>query len=256
MARSVAELIGVVDPDEAAPWSEVLSDEAIAILIGRLRSQVDDPTVQQRLSMLRRLQAAAIGLPQIPRGLGSPSSAASPWTEAEFRNLWALSQGAPDDVGAMLRYRLAVEVTVGIGGLDAGCVDLMLTGTTATAVDGQGIPLLVAPGWAAVVAELCDGVLPRPEYDRQRLRVWLKSKGVSLGRSRGRDAYLTEMWATVGSAADGLLRTRATYSDIERLSPVLELPETGLMRELLRGRGASDRALADLDGISHRGTAD
>ena len=256
LARAAAGVVAAEHPAEDSPWPDVLSDVAIAAQVGRLRTQADDPTVQQRLSMLRRLQKAALGLPQIPRGSGSPSSAGSPWTEAEFRNLWALSKSAPQDVAAMLRYRLAVEVVVGIGGPEAARVDFNLNGTTATAVDAAGLPLPIAPGWAAVVAELCDGVLTRPEYDHKRLRTWLKSRGVSFGRNRGRDAYLKEMWAAAESAADGLHRTRSTYSDIERLSPVLELPETGHMRDLLRGRGASNRALGDLDGISHRGTAD
>ena len=189
--------------------------------------------------MLRRLQRAALGLPLVPRGTGSRSASGNPWTEAEFRDLWALAQGAPEDVATMLRYRLAVEATVGVGGSEAGAVELVITDGGANATDSAGNPLHIASGWAAVVADLSGGTVSRPAHDHKRLTVWLRSNRVSLGRNRGRDAYLKEIWAAADCARVALHRTRATYSDIERLAPGLDLPDEASMRELLRGRPTS-----------------
>lgn len=256
LARAAAEVVAAERPAEDTAWAEVLSDAVIAAQVGRLRDQVDDPTRQQRLSMLRRLQKAALGLSQIPRGTGSPGSVGSPWTEAEFRDLWAVAHGAPEHVAVMLRYRLAVEATVGVGGREAWAVELEITGGGACATDSAGKPLHIASSWAAVVADLSGGTVSRPAHDHKRLTIWLKSNRVSLGRNRGRDAYLKEMWAAASSAREAIQRTRATYSDIERLAPALDLPDEASMRDLLRGRPASVRSSNDLERIENRGTAD
>jgi len=236
LARTLTEVIAAEEPDQAASWAEVLSDGVIAAQAGRLRRQVDAPTLQQRLSMLRRLQRTALGLPQIPRGASSSCSAGMPWSEPEVRRLWARAGTASPEVTSMLRYRLAVEVIVGVDGPEAGEVNLVLTDAGASATDRNGRPLVVAPGWASVIRHLSGGDLPRPHYDHRRLRAWLRSSGLVLGRSRGRDAYLREVWGAARSALEGLRLTRATYSDVERLVPALHLPGSASTRGLLRGR--------------------
>lgn len=237
LIRAAADVVEIRRPAIERSWPEILSEDAIAHTLATLAAKGMGPaSLQARTTSYRHLRNAYLGLP-LPGHSRVAQATGRPFSEDEFLDVWAQASAADEPVRSMLRFRLAVEVTTGVRIHGNPELSFRIADGTVLAEFPDGRPVALAPRWCALVVSLCGGTLEQVIYDRAAVAAWTRHHPLHLGTSRGRDAYLAEMWSRPGSTVQHLIDTRATHADIQRLTPTLPLPDSDRLKALIRGDG-------------------